>query len=106
MSVRLREIGPLVKVSKSGYSRRYIMAQNSEKLADKVEAVLDQLREGIRMHGGDVELVGVDEKTGKVSVRLQGACVGCQFAQSTLKEGIEQTLLDVVPGVTEVVAVD
>jgi Fe-S cluster biogenesis protein NfuA len=82
------------------------MAQNSENLAEKVEAVLAQLREGIMLHGGNVELISVDESTGKVSVRLQGACVGCPFAQSTLKEGIEQTLLDVVPGVSEVVAVD
>lgn len=82
------------------------MAQNSEKLAEKVEEVLAQLREGIQLHGGNVQLVGVDEKSGKVSVKLQGACVGCPFAQSTLKEGIEQTLLDMVPGVTEVVAVD
>ncbi len=82
------------------------MDEKQANLAEKVEAVLAQLREGIMLHGGNVELVSVDENTGKVSVRLQGACVGCPFAQSTLKEGIEQTLLDMVPGVSEVVAVD
>lgn len=82
------------------------MDEKQANLAEKVEAVLAQLREGIMLHGGNVELVSVDGNTGKVSVRLQGACVGCPFAQSTLKEGIEQTLLDMVPGVSEVVAVD
>lgn len=82
------------------------MDEKQANLAQKVEAVLAQLREGIMLHGGNVELVAADEETGKVSVRLQGACVGCPFAQSTLKEGIEQTLLDMVPGVSEVVAVD
>jgi len=106
MSLRLRENWYLVKVRKDGYSKRLNMAQNSEKLADQVEKVLAQLRAGIQLHGGNVELVSVDENTGKVSVRLQGACVGCPFAQSTLKEGIEQALLDVVPGVSEVIAVD
>lgn len=82
------------------------MDEKQQNLAEKVEAVLAQLREGIQLHGGNVELVSVDEETGKVSVRLQGACVGCPFAQSTLKEGIEETLRELIPEVSEVVAAD
>ena len=56
--------------------------------------------------GGDIELVGVDEQTGVVSVRLQGACKGCPGAAMTLKMGVERHLKERVPSVSEVVAVE
>lgn len=57
------------------------------------------------MHAGNVELVDVDLETGKVTVRLQGTCVGCPMSDMTLKAGIEDTLMQLVPEVTEVVNV-
>lgn len=78
------------------------MAKTREEFTKEVEAVLDQLREGIRMHGGGVELVDADPGTGVVTVRLQGACVGCPFSDMTLKAGIEETLKEMVEGVTAV----
>jgi len=50
--------------------------------------------------------VGVDEKTGAVSVRLQGACRGCPGATMTLRMGIERHLKEKVPQVKTVQAVD
>ncbi len=82
------------------------MAKTSEMLKQEVAGVLDQLKEGIKMHGGDVELVDVDAATGKVSVRLLGACVGCPFSDMTLKAGVEETLRELVPEITQVVAVE
>ncbi len=90
----------------AGYIVPYIMAKTSENLAQEVQKVLDQLREGILMHGGDVELVSVDAELGKVEVRLKGACVGCPFSDMTLKAGIEETLCEMVPGIKSVVAVE
>ncbi|OGL78223.1 hypothetical protein A3E39_03100 [Candidatus Uhrbacteria bacterium RIFCSPHIGHO2_12_FULL_60_25] len=71
----------------------------------EIERVLDVVREGIRMHAGNVELVDVNVESGQVKVRLYGACVGCPLADLTLKAGIEDTLKMMVPEVTEVVAV-
>ena len=51
----------------------------------------------------DIELVGVDESTGIVSVRLVGACGTCPVSTQTLKGGIERIMRDRVDGVTEVV---
>lgn len=74
-------------------------------LHEEVDRVLDTLREGLAMHAGNVELVDVDPETGKVTVRLQGTCVGCPMSDLTLKAGIEDTLMQLVPEVTEVVNV-
>jgi len=82
-----------------------IMPKTNVELRQEIEKVLDILREGIAMHAGNVELVDVDTVTGKVSVRFQGTCVGCPMSDMTLKAGIEDTLREMVPEVTEVIAV-
>jgi Fe-S cluster biogenesis protein NfuA len=79
------------------------MPKTKEELHADVENVLQVLRQGLAMHGGNVELVDVDPVTGKVSLRLQGACVGCPMSELTLHSGIEETLKEMVPEVTEVV---
>ncbi len=75
-------------------------------MKDKVANVIEAIRPLLQADGGDIELVSVDEETGKVSVRLQGACKGCPGAQMTLKMGVERKLKEEVPEVTEVIAVD
>lgn len=77
-----------------------------EELLQEVERALDVLRQGIAMHGGNVEVVDLDQSTGKLSVRMQGACVGCPMSELTLKAGIEDTLTSLIPEITEVVNVD
>jgi Fe-S cluster biogenesis protein NfuA len=71
---------------------------------EKVSEVIEMVRPALQGHGGDVELLGVDEdKT--VRVRLQGACRGCPGATMTMKMGIERILRERVPEVNQVVAV-
>jgi Fe-S cluster biogenesis protein NfuA len=71
---------------------------------EKVNEVIESVRPALQGHGGDVELIGVDEdKT--VRVRLQGACRGCPGATMTMKMGIERILKEHVPEVKQVVAV-
>ena len=74
-------------------------------VTDQVTAIIDDIRPLLQADGGDIELVKVDEATGVVSVRLQGACKGCPGAAMTLKMGVERHLRQRVPQVTEVVAV-
>ena len=74
-------------------------------MEDKVRQVIDQIRPFLQQDGGDIELVSVEESTGVVSVRLEGACKGCPGAQMTLKMGVERQLKEKVPEVTEVIAV-
>jgi Fe-S cluster biogenesis protein NfuA len=76
-----------------------------ESMTDKVAAVIAKIRPLLQADGGDIELASVEEATGKVSVRLQGACRGCPSATMTLKMGVERHLKEKVPGVTEVISV-
>jgi len=82
------------------------MTETNDTMKDNVAAIIEKLRPLLQADGGDIELVAVDEPTGLVSVRLQGACKGCPSAAMTLKMGVERHLKDRVPGVTEVVAVN
>ena len=74
-------------------------------LKEQVQEVIEKVRVHLQSHGGDVELVEVDED-GTVQVRLQGACKGCPMAQQTLSVGIERVLKEEIPEIQAVVAVD
>jgi len=71
-------------------------------MQDKVQEVLEKIRPSLLMHGGNVELVEVND--GTVKVRLTGACQGCALSTMTLKMGIERILKSEIPEVKEVVA--
>jgi Fe-S cluster biogenesis protein NfuA len=72
---------------------------------DRIEAVLEAIRPAVRQDGGEVEFVDFDEREGRVSLRLLGACGGCPHSLLTLKAGIEQRLRIQVPEVKSVEAV-
>ena len=72
---------------------------------DRVSEIIETIRPHIQGDGGDIELVSAEEGSGKVSVRLKGACKSCPMSQMTLKMGVERTLKEQVPEVTEVVSV-
>lgn len=70
-----------------------------------IKEIIEQIRPLLQKDGGDVEFVDVDE-SGVVKVKLKGACGCCPGAMHTLKNGIEHTLKQHIPDVTEVVRVD
>jgi Fe-S cluster biogenesis protein NfuA len=72
----------------------------------KVEKVVNAIRPAIQADEGDIELIGVDEASGVVSVELKGACVTCPASTQTLKAGIERIMKDRVAGVTEVIEIN
>jgi Fe-S cluster biogenesis protein NfuA len=73
-------------------------------LRDEVETSLERIRNSLRVDGGDVELVEIDD--GMVKLRLKGSCAGCPFSQITLKNFIERELKREVSGVKGVVSVE
>ena len=66
-------------------------------MKQRVQTVINKIRPMLQADGGDVELVDVED--GVVTVRLQGACVGCPMSQMTLKNGIEKFLKNEIPEV-------
>lgn len=76
-------------------------------LKQKIEKILEEnVRPMVARHAGGIELIDVDEATGIVKIRFQGTCVGCPLSTITLKAGVESELMDAIPEVRQVVAVD
>ncbi len=68
----------------------------------KIEILFDeQVRPALKSHGGDVEIVDLDN--GKLFVRLMGGCQGCSSSKMTLKDGIQTLVLKTFPEISEVV---
>jgi Fe-S cluster biogenesis protein NfuA/nitrite reductase/ring-hydroxylating ferredoxin subunit len=68
----------------------------------RVRDALDGVRPYLGSHGGDVELLGVDD--GVARVRLEGSCQGCPSSTVTLKLAIEEAILKAAPEVERVEA--
>ena len=71
-----------------------------ENIEEQIKNVIHKLRPYLQRDGGDIEYV--DFKDGIVYVRMLGACAGCSMIDDTLKDGVEQILMEEVPGVLEV----
>ncbi len=68
---------------------------------EKVEMALDEIRPFLLNDGGNISLISIEGKT--VTVKLEGACVGCSVNQMTLKHGVEATIKRHAPEVEEVI---
>ncbi len=77
---------------------------SDEKVKEKVEEALKEIRGFLNMEGGDCELVEVSGDTAKV--KLTGSCAGCPFAQITLKMRVEKIIKDRVPEIKNVINVE
>ncbi len=75
------------------------------KLFDKINSALNQVRPYLQADGGDISLIDITDDF-VVKVKLTGACHGCPFSYQTLKSGVEQALIREVPEIKEVVSVD
>ncbi len=73
-------------------------------LEEKVKKLLNDVRPGLQMDGGDVEFVEIKDNV--VYLRLIGACGGCPMARLTLKEGIERYLRQELPEIKAVESIE
>jgi len=64
-------------------------------LEERVHQALGRVRPYMESHGGDVELLGIDD--GVVRLRLQGSCSSCQASQATLELAVKQALEELAP---------
>ena len=72
-------------------------------LKERVEAVLEKVRVGLKSEGGDIELVDVRDNV--VYVRLKGACGTCQMSSLTMKNWVESSIKKEIPEITSVQSV-
>ncbi len=76
----------------------------TEEITLSVERALDEIRPFLESDGGNITLIGIEDDK-HVTVRLEGACVGCSVNQMTLKAGVETTIKKYVPQIETVVNV-
>ena len=69
-------------------------------LATRVRGALEKNRPYLKSHGGNVELVAIDE--GVVRLRMEGSCHGCPSSAVTLKLAIEAAIHEAAPDVTAI----
>ncbi len=72
---------------------------------EKIEKVLETIRPYLHSDGGDVVLLETTEE-GIVKVKLTGACVDCPMSQMTLRAGIERVLMQKIPSIRRVEAIN
>ena len=100
----LRRLGGLLR--KAGLERRaledpevgllfelYDLTDEGER--ERAEAVLADVRPYIESHGGQLTVVAAE--WGEVTVRLSGACAGCQGSTATLRHVVEGALREGLP---------
>ncbi|ACK70245.1 Rieske (2Fe-2S) domain protein [Gloeothece citriformis PCC 7424] len=74
-------------------------------LEKRIQQALDEVRPGLKSHNGDVELVAI-ELPDTVKVRLVGTCSNCPASTLTMKQGVEQTIKNYCPEITQVISIN
>lgn len=75
-----------------------------DEVSREIIAVLEEyIQPAVAGDGGYIQFLSYQPQTKEVNVLLQGACNGCPSSTITLKNGIESTLKQLLPGKIETV---
>ena len=81
---------------------RGVKLELSGDTADKIRQLLEQqINPALAAHGGFATLIGVEGP--KAYVEMGGGCQGCAVSAMTLRDGIESSIKENIPEITEVV---
>lgn len=69
-------------------------------MEEKIKARLEELRGMLQADGGDLEVVAIEGK--KVKLSLKGACGCCPHATMTIRDGIQRILREEIDPEIEV----
>lgn len=70
----------------------------------RIKAIIDKVRPFLISDGGNLEFVKYEDNI--VYVKLIGACQDCPMLDVTLKDGIEELIINEIPEVKEVKNID
>lgn len=73
-------------------------------IEERINDEINKIRPFLQSDGGNIEFVKFED--GNVYVKLTGACSHCAMIDVTLKEGIEEILVNEIPEVKSVIKVD
>ncbi len=66
----------------------------------QIQYTIEKLRPFLINDGGDIEFIKYEENI--VYIKLKGACQECPMMDITIKDGIEQLLINEIPEIKEV----
>ena len=69
-----------------------------------IKEIIEKIRPFLISDGGNIEFIKYEDNI--VYVSLLGACAGCAMIDITLKDGIEELIINEIPEVKEVVNID
>lgn len=73
--------------------------QTNDETSKEIIAILEEyIKPAVAGDGGNIQFSSYNTETKEVNVILQGACNGCPSSTITLKNGIEATLKQLLPG--------
>lgn len=81
-----------------------IYMNKTEEVVGKIILLVDKLKPFLMNDGGNLEFVKYEDNI--VYVRMMGACKDCDMMDITLKEGIEEIIINEIPEVKEVRNID
>lgn len=77
-----------------------LINMNEDQIEARIREIVDELKPFLLSDGGSLEFVSY--KDGIVYVSLGGACADCDYLDITLKDGIEQMIMNEIEEVKEV----
>lgn len=78
--------------------------KDNEDVINKIIVLIDKLKPFLINDGGNLEFVKYENNI--VFIRMLGACKDCDMMDITLKEGIEEIIVNEIPEVKEVRNID
>jgi len=89
----------LIKFSSENKNKKF---KSSDITSKKIIQILDEyVKPAVASDGGNILFDSYNKKNKVVNVILQGACSGCPSSTITLKNGIENILKEMLPGVVK-----
>lgn len=80
------------------------MNKKENNIESKIISLLDSMRPFLVSEGGNLEFVKYEDNI--VYIRMLGACKDCSLMDVTLKNGIEELIINEIPEVKEVKNID
>ncbi|MCF6352956.1 MAG: NifU family protein [Cyclobacteriaceae bacterium] len=77
----------------------------SPALQERLAKALDTIRPYLETDGGDLRVIGLT-KNMTLKIELLGTCSSCTMSAMTLKAGVEQAVLNEVPEIKAVEAIN
>lgn len=81
-----------------------VIIMKDESIELRIRAIIDKVRPFLLNDGGNLKFVKFED--GIVYVKLLGACEDCPMLDVTLKDGIEELIINEIPEVKEVRNID